>query len=128
MTWEKSSLHCILQYLYNKICTTIIVHIILLILCEICSKGIILTSLLLIEVFAEVAKVNAEADDINSCQPWEKNCQGKAEAKCIFIWLPQHFICQQQKNAEIWGLKWCTFQNMTNKKNIRYITEQTTRN
>ena len=41
-----------------------------------------LTSLLLVDVFAEA---NAEALNIKSCQPRQKHCQGKAEAKCIFI-------------------------------------------
>ena len=70
-----------------------IVHIILLILDEIWSKGSNLTSLFLIDVFAEVAEVNTKALNIKSSQPWQKNCRGSAQAKCIFIQLPQHFIC-----------------------------------
>ena len=38
------------------------------------SKGSNLTSLLLIDVFAEVAEVNAEALNIKSYQPRPKNC------------------------------------------------------
>ena len=60
-------------------------HIILLVIGEIWSKGSNLTSLVLVAVFAEVTKVNAEALNIKSCQPWQKYCQGSAEAKCIFI-------------------------------------------
>ena len=51
--------------MYNKICPAIIVHIILLNLGEIWSKESNLTSLLLVEVFAEVAEVNVEALNIN---------------------------------------------------------------
>ena len=54
-------------------------HIILLILGEIWSKGSNLTSLRLVDVFAEDAEVNAEALNIKSYQP-----QRSAEAKCIF--------------------------------------------
>ena len=73
-----------------------IVHIILLVLGEIWSKGSNLTGLLLASVSAEVAEVNPEALNIKSYQPGEKNCQGSAEAKCIFM-LPQHFICCSKK-------------------------------
>ena len=48
-------------------------------------------------VFAEVAQVNAEALNIKSYQPRQKHCRGSAEAKFIFIWLPQHFICCGKK-------------------------------
>ena len=71
------------NYLCNKIYTTIFVHIILLILGEIWSKGSNLTSLHLAEV--QVAEVNTEAFNIKSCQPLQKYCRGKAGAKCIFI-------------------------------------------
>ena len=72
--------------MYSKICTTIIiVNIILLILGKIWSKGSNCTSLLLVEVFVVVLKVDAEALTIKSCQPRGKHYQGKAEAKCIFI-------------------------------------------
>ena len=57
----------------------------LLILDEIWSKGSSLTSLLLFEVFAQVAEVNTEAPNTKSYLPRQKHCQGKAEAKCIFI-------------------------------------------
>ena len=70
---------------YNNFCTTIIVHIILRILGEILSKESNFTSLLLVEVFAEVDKVNTEALNIKYCQPRQKHCQEKAEAKCFFI-------------------------------------------
>ena len=52
---------------------------------EIWSKGSNLTSLLLVEAFAEVAKVNVETLNIKSCQPQQKHCWGKAKAKWIFI-------------------------------------------
>ena len=68
------------QNLYNNNCTHSI-----LILGEIWSKGSNFTSLLLVEIFAEVAEVNTEALNIKSCQPRQKHCRGKAEAKCIFI-------------------------------------------
>ena len=67
------------QNLYSNICTHNTSY------GEIWSKGSNLTSLLLSEVFAEVAGVNTEALNVKSCQPWQKHCQGKAEAKCIFI-------------------------------------------
>ena len=54
-----------------------IVHIILLIFVEIWS--------ILIDVFAKVAELNAEALNIKSYQPRQKHCWGSAEAKCIFI-------------------------------------------
>ena len=59
-------------------------YTILLILGEIWSKGSNLTSLLLIDVFAEVAQVNAEALNIKSYQPRQKHCRGNAEEKCVF--------------------------------------------
>ena len=74
-----------------------IVHIILLILGEIWSKGSNLTSLLLIDVYAEVTQVNIKALNIKSYQPWQKHCQASAEAKCIFISFPRHFICRGKK-------------------------------
>ena len=63
----------------------VIVDIILLILCEILSKESNLKNLLIVEVFAEVTKVNTEAVNIKFCQPPQKRCRGKAEAECIFI-------------------------------------------
>ena len=74
-----------------------IVHIILLILGEIWSKGGNLTGLLLANVSAEVAKVNPKALNIKSYQPGAKNCRRSAKAKCIFIMLPRHFICHSKK-------------------------------
>ena len=56
-----------------------------------------LKSLLLVEVFAEVAEANTEALNIKPCQPRQKHCRGKAEAKCTFIELPRHFICRDKK-------------------------------
>ena len=58
---------------------------ILLILGEIWSKASNLTSLLLVDAFAEAVQVNAEALNIKSYQPLQKHCRGSAEAKCIFI-------------------------------------------
>ena len=50
------------------------------------GKGSNLKSLLLVEVFAEVAEINTEALDTKSCQPQkQKHCRGKAEAKWILI-------------------------------------------
>ena len=43
-----------------------------------------LTSLLPVDVFAEVDQVNAEALNIKSYQPRQKHCRGSAEAKRIF--------------------------------------------
>ena len=72
-------------------------YTILLILGEIWSKGSNLTSLLLVDVFAEVAQVNAEALNIKSHQPWQKHFPWSAGAKCIFIKLPRHLICRGKK-------------------------------
>ena len=44
-----------------------------------------LTSLLLVDVFAEVAQVNAEALNIKPYQPRQNHYRESAEAKCIFI-------------------------------------------
>ena len=60
-------------------------YTILLILGEILSKGSNLTSLLLIDVFSEVAQVNADALNVKSYQSRQKHWRGSAEAKCIFI-------------------------------------------
>ena len=60
------------------------VHIILLILGEIWSKESNFTKLL-VEVFVEVAEVNAEALNIKPCQSLQKHCGGNVEAKYIFI-------------------------------------------
>ena len=95
--WREKRAHCIA---YNKICTTIIVNIILLIVCEIWSKGSNVTSLLLAEVFAEV---NTQALNIKSCEPRQKHCRGKAEAESIFILLPRHFICRGKKCWNSWA-------------------------
>ena len=70
---------------------------ILLILGKIWSKGSNLTSLPLVNVFAEVPEVNTEALNIKSYQPRQKHCRGSAEAECIFIKLPRHFICRGKK-------------------------------
>ena len=59
--------------------------ILLLLLGEILSKGSNLINLLLVEIFAEVAQVNTEALNIESGQPRQKHCRGKAKAKSIFI-------------------------------------------
>ena len=70
---------------------------------EIWSKGSNLTSYILTDVFAEVAEVNAEVLDIKSYQPWQKHCQGSGEAKCIFTWVPLHFICHSKKMLKFEG-------------------------
>ena len=49
------------------------------------SEGSNLTTLVLVEVFAEFARVNVEALNIKSCQPQQKHYQEKVEIKCIFI-------------------------------------------
>ena len=54
-------------------------HIILLILGEVWSKGSNHTSLLFVDVFSKVGKVNVEA------KHRQKHCRGSAEAKCIFV-------------------------------------------
>ena len=54
----------------DKTCAATIVHIILLILGEIWSKGSNLTNLLLVTVFVELTEVNAEALNVKFCQPW----------------------------------------------------------
>ena len=72
--WREKRAHCIA---YNKICTKIfvqqiIVQIILLILSDICSKRSNLTTLqplLPVDVFSEVAEVNADALNIKPYQP-----------------------------------------------------------
>ena len=57
------------------------------------GKGSNLKSLLLVEVFAEVAEVNTE----EFLPALAKHCEGKAEGKRVFIKLPQHFICRGKK-------------------------------
>ena len=87
--WHEKIAQCIA---FGNICTTIIVHIILLILSEIWSKGSNLTSLLLANVFSEVAQVNAEALDIKFYQPPRKHCRGSAEVKfkgCLMAYCPE---------------------------------------
>ena len=44
-----------------------------------------LTSLRLVNVFAEDAEVNAEVVNIKPYQPRENHCRGSSETKCIFI-------------------------------------------
>ena len=81
------------------------VHIIPLTLGEIWSKRSNLASLLLVNISAEVAKVNAKALNIKSYQPRQKYCRGSAEAKCIFT--SYHGILfAAAKNAVIRGLKY----------------------
>ena len=80
MSKEHIALHITIivqQNFYNKF--------LLLIFGEIWSKVSNFTSLTLTEAFAKVPKVNTEALNIKSCQPRQKYCRGKAEAKCIFI-------------------------------------------
>ena len=88
---------------------------ILLVLGKIWSKGSNLTSLPLVNIFAEVAEVNAEALNIKSYRGNNMKihfasallrqcfCRGSAEAKCIFILLPR-ILFAAAKNAEIRGL------------------------
>ena len=98
--------------MYKKICTRIIVHIILLILGELWSKESNFTSLLLVKVFVGVADVNTKALNIKFCRPQQKHCWGKANAKCIFIKLPWHFICHSKK---CWNLRAAYSTNPLNK-------------
>ena len=69
-----------------------IVHIILLILGEIWSKGSNLTSLLLVDVFV----------NIKSYQDRQKDCQGSAKANCIFI-ITSAFYLPRQKMLKFEG-------------------------
>ena len=78
-----------------------ILHIILLILGEIWREQ--LYKFTLVDVLAKVAKVNAEALNTKSYQPWQKHCRGSAEAQCIFISYLS-ILFGAVKNAEIWGL------------------------
>ena len=80
-----------------------IVHVILLILGEIWSKGSNLTILCLVDVFAEVAEVNAEAFNIKSYQPRQKNCRD-VPRKNVFSHSYLGILFAAAKNAEIWGL------------------------
>ena len=68
----------------------------LLILGEIWSKWSSLTSLLLIEVFAEVAEVNAEALNIKACQCQQKLSR-KSQGKMHFhiVTLAFYLPCQK---------------------------------
>ena len=91
--------------MYNKICTTIIVHIILLILGEIWSKGSNFTSLLLVEVFAEVVEVNIEAANIKSCQPRKKNIAEEKPKQNVFSYSYLGILFTAAKSAEIRRLK-----------------------
>ena len=75
------------------------------------GKGSNLKSLLLVEVFVEVAEVNTEALNIKSCQPRQKHCRGKAEAKCTFIELVTSAFYLPAKNAEIRGLHFFIVEN-----------------
>ena len=79
-----------------------VVHIILLILGEIWSKRSNLTSLLVVDIFVKIAKVNAKALNIKSYQLQQGHCRGSAKAKSIFIKLPQHFIWCDKK---CWNLR-----------------------
>ena len=75
-------------------------------------------SLLLVEAFAEVVNVNTEALNIKSCQPRQKHCRRKAEAKCIFIELPRHFICRGKK---CWNSRAAIFHSWEYLLNLNYI-------
>ena len=63
-------------------------------------------SLLLVEAFAEVVNVNTEALNIKSCQPRQKHCRRKAEAKCIFT---SAFYLPRQKMLKFEG---CNFSQL----------------
>ena len=80
--------------MYNNICTTIIAHIILLILGEIWRKRSNLTSLLPVVVFAQVGKVNVEVLNIKSYQPRQN----------VFLYSSLGILFAAGKNAEIRGL------------------------
>ena len=60
------------------------------------GEGSNLTSLLLVEVFAEVAEVNTKALNIKSCQPRQKHCRGKAEVN-VFSYSYLGILLPQQK-------------------------------
>ena len=76
-----------------------IVHIILLVLGEIWSYGSNLTSLFLVEVFAETL-------NIKSYQPRQKHCRGSAQTKCIFI-VTSEFYMPRQKMLKFEGCGFC---------------------
>ena len=80
-------------------------HIILLILGEIWSKGSNLTSLLLVDIFVEVAEANAKALNIKSYQPW-KNIAEEVPRQNVFSYsyLGILFVAEK-KNAQIQGLE-----------------------
>ena len=71
---------------------------ILLILSEIRNKGSNLTSLLLVDIFAEVAEVNAEARNTKSYQPRQKY------GKNVFSYCYLGILFAAAENAEIRGL------------------------
>ena len=78
-------------------------YTILLILGEIWSKGSNLTSLLFVNVFAEVAQVNAKSLNINSYQLREKHCRGSPRQN-VFSYSYLGILFTAAKNAEIRGL------------------------
>ena len=98
--WCEKRAHCIA---YNNICTTIIVHIILFILGEIWIRRSNFASLLLIKVFAEVAKVNNEALNINPAS-LGKNIAKEKPRQNVFSYSYLGILFAMAKNAEIRGL------------------------
>ena len=77
-------------------------HIILLILGEIWSKGSNFTSLLLVEVFAEVAEVNTEALNIKSHQPQQNDVHIVTSA----FYLPWQKMLKFEGCACILSISW----------------------
>ena len=75
----------------------------ILIFGEIWSKGSNLTSLLFIDIFAEVAEVNAEALNIKSYQPRQKRAQ-EVLRQNVFSYSYLGILFVAAKNAEIRGL------------------------
>ena len=73
----------------------------LLILCETWSKRSNLTSLLIVEVSGEVAKVNTKALNIKSYQPRQKHCRGKKSRQNLFPYSYLGILFAATKNAEI---------------------------
>ena len=88
--------------MYNKICATIILHIILLILGEILSKRNNFTSLLLVEDFAEIADVNTKALNIRPVS-FDKNIAEEKPRQNVCSYSYLGILFDAAKNAEIRG-------------------------
>ena len=87
-----------------------IVHIILLVLGEMWSKASNLTSLLLVDVFAEVAQANAESLNIKSYQPRQKTLPRKGWGKMYFHIVTSAFYLLRQKSLKFEG---CWFKKVS---------------